>query len=42
MGVLVLTPEDKISFMLNKDEHLLESFVTAVSMASANFHEMIL
>ncbi len=42
MGVLVLTPEDKISFMLHKDEHLLESFVTVVSMALANFHEMML
>jgi two-component system sensor histidine kinase KdpD len=42
IGVLVLTPEDKISFMLHKNEHLLESFVTVVSMALANFHEMIL
>ena len=41
MGVLVLTPEDKISFMLHKDEHLLESFVAVVSMALANFCEMM-
>jgi len=41
VGVLVLTPEDKISFMRYKDEHLLESFVTVVSMALANFYEII-
>lgn len=41
VGVLVLTPQDKISFMRHKDEHLLESFVTVVSMALANFHEIV-
>lgn len=41
VGVLVLTPNDKISFLLYKDEHLLGSFVTVVSMALANFHELI-
>jgi two-component system sensor histidine kinase KdpD len=41
VGVLVLKPDDKVSFMLHQDEHLLESFVAVVSMALANFHEMI-